>query len=274
MASASGACPSVISVTISRLSTYSVSGCSPAIAVGTISPRSLYASTSKVAGRAALVSCGRCLATDVGHLYFLGFRGGLGSNFRIAIRPSLPDRGDLVANFLVRGAAAHERLQVVARLREEAREERALGRQPHPRAAGAEGLRDRRDDADLAGAVGVAPALGDFARVVGADRLERPALGDAPYDLGRGYDVVHAPAVRAADVHVLDEARDVSARAPALGHRQDVAVVDAALHHHVDLHRRKAGRGRGVDALEHFRHREIDVVHGAEGGLVERVQAD
>src|SRR5712691_3241830 len=203
MASASGACPSVISVTISRLSTYSVSGCSPAIAVGTISPRSLYASTSKVAGRAALVSCGRCLATDVGHLYFLGFRGGLGSNFRIAIRPSLPDRGDLASNFLVRGAAAHERLQVVARLREQAREKRALGRQPHPRAAVAESLRDRRDDGDFAGAVGV-------------DRLERPALGDAPYDLGRGDHVVHAPAVRAADVHVLDEARDVPGAAPAL----------------------------------------------------------
>jgi DNA polymerase (family 10) len=41
IASASGAWPSVISVTSSFLSRYSVSGCSPAIAVGTISPSSL-----------------------------------------------------------------------------------------------------------------------------------------------------------------------------------------------------------------------------------------
>src|SRR6187549_225725 len=66
MANASGAWPSVISVTISRLSKYSVSGCSPAIAVGTISPRSLYASTSNVAGFAALVSSGPGFFTQGG----------------------------------------------------------------------------------------------------------------------------------------------------------------------------------------------------------------
>src|SRR5207245_11591531 len=95
------------------------------------------------------VWCRVRLAANVGHLYFWGFRGGRGPDFRIAIRPPLPHRGDLVSNLLVRGAAAHQRLQVVARLREQAREERALGRQPHPRAAAAEGLRDRRDDAYL-----------------------------------------------------------------------------------------------------------------------------
>src|SRR6266850_4065370 len=179
MISASGAWPSVISVTISRLSTYSVSGCSPAIEVGTISPRSLYASTSKVAGRAALVSWGRYLATDVGHLHFAQLRGLRGADLRIAITPALPDGRDLVADLVVGCAAAHQRLQVVARLGEQAGEERSLGRKPHAVAARAESLRDRRDHADLAGAVEVAPALGDFARIVGVDRLKRPALGDA-----------------------------------------------------------------------------------------------
>ena len=59
MASASGAAPSVIRVTISRLSTYSVSGCSPAIEVGTVSPRSFTAGMSMVSGRLAWLSRGR-----------------------------------------------------------------------------------------------------------------------------------------------------------------------------------------------------------------------
>src|SRR4051812_47071616 len=99
MTSASGAWPSVISVTISRLSRYNVSGCSPAMEVGTISPRSLYASTSKVAGRAALVSVG--LATDVGHLDFFCFGCLFSSDFRVAVGATLPHGGDLVADLVV-----------------------------------------------------------------------------------------------------------------------------------------------------------------------------
>src|ERR687896_1309653 len=176
MANASGACPSVISVTISRLSTYSVSGCSPAIAVGTISPRSLYASTSKVAGRAPLVSSGRFLATDVGHLDLLQRRSLRSSDLRIPVGTSLPDRGDFVAQFVVRRAAAQQALEVVAALREEAGVERAFGREPHARAGGAERLRDRRNHADLARAVGVAPSLRDFSRIVRIDCFQRPVL--------------------------------------------------------------------------------------------------
>ena len=53
----------------------------------------------------------------------------------------------------------------------------------------------------------------------------------------------------------------------------DRVLVDAALDHHVDLDRREARGGRGVDALEHLRHREVDVVHRAERRVVERVEA-
>src|SRR3954469_2108659 len=97
-------------VTISRLSTYRVSGCSPAIQVGTISPRSLYASTSNVAGFAALLSSGRCLAANVGHLHLALLRGLGGADFRVAVGAPLPDGGDLVADFFVRCARAQERL--------------------------------------------------------------------------------------------------------------------------------------------------------------------
>ena len=56
------------------------------------------------------------------------------------------------------------------------------------------------------------------------------------------------------------------------GHVDDARVVDAALHDRVHLHR-QADRRRGVDALEHARDREVDVVHRAEGRVVERVEA-
>ena len=83
------------------------------------------------------------------------------------------------------------------------------------------GLRDRGDDADLAGAVRVAPALGDLAAVVGVDRLERQLGGRSRSTISRGgHDVVHAPAVGGADVHVLDEAQDVAGAAEAARHRQ------------------------------------------------------
>ena len=58
----------------------------------------------------------------------------------------------------------------------------------------------------------------------------------------------------------------------ASGH--DAVVVDAAPDDHVDLHRSQPGvRGR-VDAVEHARDGEADVVHRAEDRVVERVEAD
>src|SRR5690606_7994618 len=129
------------------------------------------------------------------------------------------------------------------------------------------------DHADFARAVDIAPALGNLAEVVRLRRLERPALGDAAHDLGGGHDVVHAPAVGAADVHELDETYDVPGAAPALGHREDVIVVRAALHHHVDLDRSEAGGSRGFDAFQHPGYRVLGIVHGAESGIVERIEA-
>src|SRR6476661_8117380 len=135
MTSASGACPSVMMVTISRLSTYKVSGCSPAIEVGTISPRSLYASTSKVAGFAARVSCGPPFsflsAANVRHLHLAQLRRLAGTDLGVAVGAALPNCGDLISDRLVARAAAQQRFQGVARLREEAGESRTLGGKAH-----------------------------------------------------------------------------------------------------------------------------------------------
>ncbi|MCY1523622.1 hypothetical protein D9M68_585260 [compost metagenome] len=62
--------------------------------------------------------------------------------------------------------------------------------------------------------------------------------------------------------------------AEALGHRQDLAVVQAAPHHHVHLHRRQAGLGGGIDATQYVVRREAAVAHALEHGGIQRVQAD
>src|SRR5205085_4469233 len=128
------------------------------------------------------------------------------------------------------------------------------------------------DDADLARAVAVAPALGHLAGVARFDRLDRPALANAPHDFGRRHHVIHAPAVRAADVHVLDEAHDVPGAAPAFSHGEDMRVVHAALDDHVYFDGPEAGGGRGVDAFQHLGDREVRVVHRPDGRLVQRIE--
>ena len=76
-----------------------------------------------------------------------------------------------------------------------------------------------------------------------------------------------------ADVHVLDEAEHVPRAAEVLRERDDAVVVRAALHDRVDLHA-EAGRCGGVDAVENALHREVGVVERAEGGVVDRIEAD
>src|SRR5207244_13118225 len=51
-----------------------------------------------------------------------------------------------------------------------------------------------------------------------------------------------------------------------------VVVVQPALHDDVDFDR-QTGRGRCVDPVQYALDREVDVVHGAEGRVVERVEA-
>jgi hypothetical protein len=56
-------------------------------------------------------------------------------------------------------------------------------------------------------------------------------------------------------------------------HVDDLVVVDAALHHHVDLDRREPRGRRRVDRRQHLRDGKVDVVHRTERRLVERSEA-
>src|SRR5205807_494334 len=136
---------------------------------------------------------------------------------------------------------AQQRPEIEALSGEQAGVELALGGQSGPRAVAAEGLGHGGDDTDLsrivATRVGVAPALGDFASVIRVDRLQRQFGTDDAQHFRRRHYVVHPPAVGVPDVHVFDEAQDVAAALEPTRHRQDLALVHAALDDHVDLDR-------------------------------------
>src|SRR5439155_12686063 len=102
---------------------------------------------------------------------------------RVAIVPPGPDAGDEPRQLVVGDAAAQRGAQVVSDGAEQARVQLALGGQPRPRAAAAERLGDRGDDADLAPSVDVSPALGDLASIAGVKWLERPLARDRLDDL-------------------------------------------------------------------------------------------
>ena len=103
------------------------------------------------------------LPADVGHLdpRDAGCRGR--AQLRVPIGAHGPQLGDAGLESGIVRAAADQRAEVVPARGEQARVESALGREPCPGAPPAEGLRDGRDDADLAGAVGIAPAFGRLA---------------------------------------------------------------------------------------------------------------
>src|SRR5260221_5118588 len=127
-------------------------------------------------------------AADVAHLDLRQRRRVLRPDLRIAVGALVPDRGQIVADLRVAAATAHERTQIVTRRREQARVELAVGGGARAGALPAERLRHRRDDADLAAAVYITPALGDFAGVIRVDRLQRKIAGDHVDDLGRLHD--------------------------------------------------------------------------------------
>src|SRR5437762_4996448 len=121
---------------------------------------------------------------DVAHLDLRKRRRVLRPDLRIAVRALVPDRGQIVADLRVAAATAHERTQFVTRRGEQAGVELAVGGQSRTRALAAERLRHRRDDADLAAAVHITPALRDFAGVVRFGRREREFAADHADDFG------------------------------------------------------------------------------------------
>ena len=162
----------------------------------------------------------------------------------------------------------------MALMAEQAGEELAFGGQPQTRAVAAERLGDGGDDPDLAGTVEEAPALGHLTGIVRIDRGQRMHGVDARDDVAAGQHFFHAPAVAGTHVHVFDEAQDVSSAAEMLDHGQDLAVVQATAHHHVDLDAGETGLGSGLDASQHAVNREVGVVELAKQCVVQSVQAD
>src|SRR5205823_3571669 len=114
----------------------------------------------------------------------------------------------------------------------------------------------------------------DLAAVARPDRLERKLAVDRRDDLSRGDDVVESPTVRRADIHELDEAEGHARSFEVARHREDARLVHAALGDHVDLDRREPGGLRRLDAREDLGDWKIDVVHGLERRVIERVEAD
>src|SRR5699024_5283359 len=128
---------------------------------------------------------------DIGHFDLLPrARRRLAAQLRITIAAHVPDRRQFVGDHVVAGAAAQQPLEVEATTREQAGIERAFGRQAGARTAAAEGLGDRRYDADFAAAVAIPPAAGDLARVIRCLWLDRPARTDAARDFIRRDHVV------------------------------------------------------------------------------------
>ncbi|EWS63543.1 hypothetical protein Y695_03225 [Hydrogenophaga sp. T4] len=164
---------------------------------------------------------------------------------------------------------------------EQAQVQLAFGGQAGAVAVAAKGLCDAADHADftrlhivLAVRIGVAPALGGLARRRRIQLHQRQLAVDHLHHLGARHHFVHAPAVGGADVHEFDEAQHDAGAFEMARHGQDLMLVGTTLDHHVDLDRAQARGLRGFDAAQHVGHREIDIVHGAEDGVVQTVQAD
>src|SRR5262249_3398403 len=160
-----------------------------------------------------------------------------GALLGIAVGAARPNPRDLPAQLGVARALAQRHAQIGPPGREQTGHQLALDREARARTASAERLRDRRDHADLARPVWIAPALGDLAGVVRIDRLEGVFARDAVDDFARGHDLREVPVVQRADVHELDEAHDVAGAAKMAREIDDLVVVHAPLHHAVDLDR-------------------------------------
>src|SRR6185436_5920335 len=106
-----------------------------------------------------------------------------------------PHAADELVQLVVAGAGAQRRAQVGALGREQAGIERAVGRDPRPRAIAAERLRHRGDEAELATAVLEGVTLGHFTAVITLARRDRPARVNQFAQLARRHDQLLIPVV-------------------------------------------------------------------------------
>ena len=174
---------------------------------------------------------------------------------------------------VVVGSAAQHGAQVRLAQREQAGAQLAVGGYADPVAVGAEGLRDRVDEADAAAAVG--EAEGPRGRAGGAGLgLQRVNRMDRGTDLLAAEHVVGRPRVVGVKRHELDEADLVGVLAGEAGERDHLGLGEAAHRQGVDLDRvslREGGERREAaqDLVQNVAAR-----HLAEALALERVDGD
>src|SRR6266566_3250349 len=182
-------------------------------------------------------------------------------------------RADKEGHILIRSAAAQQVPQVVVLFAEQAGSQLPVGGQTDARTEAAKGLRDRRDQPDLArSAVGKAVFPRGFAPLV-RNLLELPGRVDAPVNRRCGDDQASRPVAVGVKRHEFDKAHDEAALAGKGGKGFDFVVVQPAYENRVHLRRAQRRILRRRYTLHHhverFRARNALEFHG-----VERVKAD
>ena len=138
----------------------------------------------------------------------------------------------------------------------------------------AEGLRDAADHADLAAAVGVGPALRGLAGRAGFERRERESRRRCARTTSAegSTSSMRQPLVAPTSMYSMKRSTTPvpGSGAPSAGSRASLVPRLTTM---LTLIGPEAGGLRGVDARQHVGHREVDVVHAAEHGVVEAVEA-
>src|SRR5467141_2110922 len=138
------------------------------------------------------------------------------------------NRANVSGQVLVGGSFTQQRPQIMIVLAEKAGAELAVGSQTNSGTMAAEGLRHRRDEADLAGStIRKAVLASGFAALV-RDLLERPAGMDAPVDFGGGANQAASAMAVGIERHEFDKAHDDACFAGVRSEGFDFVVVDAA----------------------------------------------
>jgi len=180
----------------------------------------------------------------------------------------------IAAKFRIPCARAHQAIQVVFGLREEAGTDLSVRGEANAGAGAAEGLRDRRDDADLSPAVREGIATGSLAGLVWGQFDEREDSLDALDDLTQGNNDFGSPEAVFFKRHELDEADDHFFAASKVGKCLDLVVVEAAEQDAVDLDGLEAGGFGGAEAAEDRLEAAGDAGDALEDGLIDGVHAD
>ena len=182
------------------------------------------------------------------------------------------------AQVFVGCSLAHLSVQVMFNVRKQAGANFAVGGEPDTAAGAAEGLGDRRDDADLghassAGAVGESVAAGGFAGRVGRERAQWVNFDDALDNFAERHDHGWAPEAVLFKRHELDEPDDDVFAAGEMSKALDLIVVETAQEDAVDFDALEAGFLGGADAADDCGIAAWDAGDAFEGRLVDGIHA-